>query len=188
MTYGEWSAKWWQYVMALPSDNNPLADTTGAKCAVAQLGPVFFLVGTMGGPATRSCTIQSGKAILIPIINTACSIPADGSTEEAIRECSSGSIELVDVNSLKVVVDGKELQGLDAYRFTSPFSFTGASPNIFSPLYEGYQSYAFADGYWVLLAPLPPGSHLIHFEAEIPSWAFKVDVTYNLTVAPGKSQ
>ena len=58
MTYGEWSAVWWQYVLSPPvSDpNNPLLDPTGAGCAVAQpsSSPVFFLVGTAGtGAATR---------------------------------------------------------------------------------------------------------------------------------------
>lgn len=188
MTYGEWSAKWWQYVLALPQANNPLSDTTGQYCSTGQLGPVFFLVGTTStGAVTRSCTIPAGKALLIPIINSACAKPDDGTTDEAIAACSSGTINLVTTESLKVVVDGKELQGLDDYRFTSPiFSFTGNTPNIFSPLYEGYREYAFADGYWVMLAPLPAGNHTIHFEGEIPSWAFKVDVTYNLTVAPGK--
>jgi hypothetical protein len=150
---------------------------------------VFFLVGTTAtGAVTRSCTIPAGKAILIPIINSACSIPGDGAslTEAQVQACASGSIDLVDVESLQVVVDGKGLKDLGTYRFTSPFTFTGASPNIFMESYAGYQSYAFADGFWVMLTPLTPGNHTIHFEGEIPSWAFKVDVTYNLTVAPGK--
>jgi len=187
MTYGEWSAKWWEYVFELPQNNHPLADQTGAQCSAGQLGPVFFLVGTMGGAATRTCTIPAGKAILIPIVNSACAIPDDGNDIEAIKSVCSSQMDLVDVESLKVVVDGKELQELGTYRFTSPiFSFMGADPNIFYPFYGGYREFAFADGYWVLLTPLPPGNHTIHFEAEIPSWAFKVDVTYNLIVAPGK--
>jgi hypothetical protein len=39
-----------------------------------------------------------------------------------------------------------------------------------------------ADGYWVLLNPLPAGNHTIHLHGEIPDWGFAVDVTYNLTV------
>ena len=28
-TYGEWSARWWQWVFAIEHDINPLLDTTG---------------------------------------------------------------------------------------------------------------------------------------------------------------
>jgi hypothetical protein len=34
-TYGEWSARWWQWVMAIPAATNPNLDTTGANCGVA---------------------------------------------------------------------------------------------------------------------------------------------------------
>jgi hypothetical protein len=28
-TYGEWSARWWQWVRSIPAGTNPLLDTTG---------------------------------------------------------------------------------------------------------------------------------------------------------------
>lgn len=191
MTYGEWSAKWWQYVFSLPAGGHPLADQTGEQCSVGQLGPVFFLVGTTGGTVTRNCTIPAGKAILIPIINSAFAVPDDAATVDEIKFACSSQTDAVSVESLKVVVDGQELQDLGDYRFTSPiFSFTGASPGIFSTpdkeWYEGYRELAFADGYWIMVSPLPAGSHTIHFEAEMPIYNFRVDVTYYLTVGKEK--
>lgn len=49
-TYGEWSANWWQTVLSLPADENPLLDDTGATCALGQDpdSPVFFLVDSVG--------------------------------------------------------------------------------------------------------------------------------------------
>lgn len=57
LTYGEWTAKWWQWTLSTPKDVNPGGDTTGKNCALKQSGPVWFLSGTFGGSATRVCTI-----------------------------------------------------------------------------------------------------------------------------------
>jgi hypothetical protein len=41
-----------------------------------------------------------------------------------------------------------------------------------------------SDGYWLMLRPLPPGRHTVHFSAgAAPPW---LDVTYDFTVAPTK--
>jgi len=188
-TYGEWSAEWWTLVFSLPVEGHPLADETGAQCAVGQSesSPVFFLMGTTGGAVKRTCTIPAGKAILIPIINNACAVPDDGDTIDDIKAVSSGTIDLVDLRSLEVEVDGKKLKGLENFRFISPiFSFTGATPNIFSTSqqawYEGSREFAFADGFWVLLDPLPVGEHDISFTGKIPKWGFKISIKYKLIV------
>jgi hypothetical protein len=70
-TYGEWSARWWQWLLSIPAATNPNSDTTGANCAQEQAGPVWFLAGTFGGSAvTRSCTVPAGKALFFPILNS----------------------------------------------------------------------------------------------------------------------
>jgi len=71
-TYGEWSARWWQWLLSIPMATNPNFDTTGANCAQKQAGPVWFLAGTfVGGSAvTRSCTVPAGKALFFPILNS----------------------------------------------------------------------------------------------------------------------
>src|SRR4030081_3634226 len=70
MTYGQWSARWSQWALAIPKGTNPLLDTTGAKCAVGQGGPVWFLAGTFGsGSVSRSCTVPAGKALFFPVVN-----------------------------------------------------------------------------------------------------------------------
>src|SRR5262249_12325700 len=59
-TYGEWSARWWQWALSVPTATNPIIDSTGAQCAQAQTGKVWFLAGTFGGAVTRSCTVPQG--------------------------------------------------------------------------------------------------------------------------------
>jgi len=40
LTFGQWGAAWWQWALEQPTPTNPLLDTTGANCGVAQSGPV----------------------------------------------------------------------------------------------------------------------------------------------------
>src|SRR5829696_6154711 len=48
-SYGEWSAKWWQWFVPIPTNDNPAVDRTGEKCAVGQNDPnVWYLAGTGG--------------------------------------------------------------------------------------------------------------------------------------------
>src|SRR5438067_6038122 len=70
-TYGEWSAEWWRYAFSLPLNRNPLNDNTGSLCSEAQsaASPVFFLVGTLGGPSpTRTCTVKAGRFLFVPLL------------------------------------------------------------------------------------------------------------------------
>lgn len=197
MSYGEWSARWWQFVFGLPEADNPLNDTTGALCGKGQWGPVFFLVGTTGGdPVVRACTIPAGKGLLIPVVNFGGAVPDDADTIEAVAEMAAGAVDMVDVSTLSFTIDGVAVKNLADYRFRSPvFSFTGAVPNIFSVAgcgptapncYEGFHEQGVAEGYWILLNPLPAGNHTIHLHGEIPDWGFVVDVTYHLQVLSGR--
>src|SRR5436309_708111 len=67
--YTEWAGKWHQWLISVPQPLNPATDPTGSNCGQNQTGPVWFLAGTTGGSAERTCTIPSGKAILFPVIS-----------------------------------------------------------------------------------------------------------------------
>lgn len=193
MTYGEWGAAWWQYVLSIPAADNPLLDETGAKCDVGQGGPVFFLVGVfnVSGTATRTCTIPAGKALFFPILNYECDnlvTPPVNPNEWNLRTCAAEVADLIDVDSLKVTVDGKKVKGLERFRAQSPvFNFFLPAGNVVVAF--GYPNgpisgKAVTDGYYVMLKPLRPGNHVVHFEGSIPSWSFTLSITYNLTVTP----
>lgn len=64
-------------------------------------------------------------------------------------------------------MDGKEFKELEKYRVHSR-AFDINLPNENSWLPEGSgPSRAVSDGYWVILEPLPPGKHDIHFKASL---------------------
>src|SRR5437899_4468391 len=40
LSYSEWSARWWQWVLQIPAATNPNLDATGVDCAEGQSGQV----------------------------------------------------------------------------------------------------------------------------------------------------
>jgi hypothetical protein len=188
LSYGEWTARWWQWAHSIPTENNPQLDTTGEDCAQAQnhTGPVWFLAGTSGGFAERTCTIPAGKAILLPIIN-AVYVGSAGETDEEMRTAVNEWINTV--NTIEASIDGAPLQDILTYRIQSPF-FDNTLPND-NILGEPEGTYrAISDGYWLILEPLPPGQHEIRLHGAIidptaisPTPSFETGVTYHLVVS-----
>lgn len=132
LTYGEQTTKWWKWYSFIPQESSPANDETGLNCSIEQKDTnVWFLAGTGGGSAERSCTIPSGKAILFPIINMECSHATDplAKTESEMRACAMSGDEGA---SVRAVIDGKELQELDKYRTqSSVFNVTIPENNVF---------------------------------------------------------
>jgi hypothetical protein len=188
LTYGDWSAKWWQWALSIPANINPLLDQTGENCNVNQSGPVWFLAGTQGGSAERSCIIAEGMAIFFPIINGYGSFAENPlvKTESELRALIKSSFDQVRV--AEATVDGVKLENLENYRVQSPlFNFTYPENNI-GGVPPG-PSQAVAEGYWVMLHPLAAGEHTIHFRGGIvdPTVTgainFVTDVMYHLTIS-----
>ncbi len=194
MTYGEWSAKWWQWAYSLPVDQNPFFDE-GGNCsngANGQSGPVWFLTGVINtsGTAVRNCTVPEGKTLFFPILNVECAtLEGNGSTEAELRACTDGYMGYV--TSEAATIDGVSVQNLQDYRAPSPVFTYGPLPANNVLEYYGFNapagatSLAAADGFYLMLAPLPVGNHTIHFTGTFgPPANFTLDITYNLTVAP----
>lgn len=189
LTYGQWSAKWWQWALSLPQDINPLIDQTGEHCAQGQnqTSPVWFLAGTAGGSVERTCTIPEGKAILFPVLNSV-NVKTDPSETEGDLRATSKQ-EMDNPAILEASIDGIPLQELQNYRAESPplFNITLPEGNIFGV--PEMSSEAVSDGYWVMLQPLPVGDHNLNFQgagrpALTGPGGLVTDVTYGLTIAP----
>jgi hypothetical protein len=193
LTYSEWTAKWWQWVFSMPESINPTIDDTGRNCANNQSGPVWFLAGTGGGLVTRECTIPSDKGILIPIINVVCDSATEPAldTEAELRACAQDDQDTV--IGKEITVDGRSVGNLDSYRFqTSVFNLTFPENNIAGVTPQTAK--ALSDGFWILLEPLSPGMHEVHFKALLgdPTATgltnFALDVRYVLTVVEAQSE
>lgn len=194
MTYGEWSAAWWQWAFSLPADNNPFFDETGcANGGNGQFGPVWFLTGVINtsGQAERTCTMPAGRALFFPVINTECStIEGNGSTEQELRACTEALMQVV--TDVHAAIDGVPVipgRHDRKFRAASPLFAFGPLPDnnvlqsfgVDAP--AGTISRSAADGFYLMVAPLPPGDHTINFGGTFATTPpFTLDITYRLTV------
>jgi hypothetical protein len=192
-TYGEWSAIWWQWVLGIPADRNPLTDPDGRFCAEEQSGPVWFLAGTFGTSVERSCTIPTGRAIFMPAYNWIfgagafdCdpSVPGVACDVQTLQAAAAANTEKAAV--LDVFVDGVRVDNPRQYRGTSPMPFSITYPeSSVTGLPAGTYYPQVSDGYWLLLHPLPPGQHTISIRLLAPdTTAGTIDflITHHITV------
>ena len=177
-SYGEWSARWWEWALSIPAAQNPILDQSGANCEQGQVGNVWFLAGTFGGSASRTCTIPAGKPLFFPLINNIGFSPKGNETVIDLRKLAADLINSVD--ALTCTLDGAPCaDNLFAFRAQSPtfevIVRTGSlvAPQFYDPMV--------ADGYWLLFSPLDSGPHVLTFGATT-SGGFSTSVTYNLEV------
>ena len=154
---GDYTADWWQWALGFTAPDDPFSDADGAKANLNQSGPVFFLAGNAGGSSTRSFTVPAGKHLLVPLLVAELSQleVGFGKTPAEVRQASKDQTDSID--SLKAVINGQTVPDLFGHREVSPdFSFTAAQGNPIG-VPAGASGVAVADGFWLMLAPPPPG-------------------------------
>lgn len=177
----EWSRLWWQWAASFQYDESPVADQTGQNCQLKQNGRVFFLAGTYGSNRTiRKCGVPRGKYVFFPLINyivTPCS--SDGSCQSAptCKEVEDTARATTDDPAMLILeIDGKRISNLQLHRQASPECFDMAA--LANPSFHVYPSAS--NGYYAMLAPLAPGTHVINFGGVLASMSQAV--TYTLFV------
>ena len=159
-------------------------DETGENCDLGQSGAVWFLASTFGfGEWERECEVPAGKALFFPIVPAVFWAPEDGLTEAAVRAGANASMDGVDM--LECTIDGVPLEDLFGQRAESPAFTLPDTLLVDFGFLPGDRFPAVADGYWILLAPLSRGEHVIHFSMHIETGPFagsEHEVTYLLTV------
>ena len=207
--YADLAASWWQWAhstsTSIPSNqfgdpNNPTLEPRAVDCSLNQpQRKVWFLAGTSFEPFTgaqRTCTVPTGTFLFFPLLHAACdnlTPPTQGVTDPTILgNCATDIINGVTVTSLTATVNGVPVaQDLTQFRTKSPlFTFNAVADNPFAP--QGSPAgtgQAVSDGFYVLLTPLPPGTHVITFGGAVSftGGTFETSVTYTITVQPGRA-
>jgi len=185
---GQWTATWWQTMLAIPPAQNPILDPDGSFASGGDLGDVFLLAGTFGGTASRSVTIRDDQHLFFPLVN-GLYINFDGSQTEAdLRILVAEDIPFF--NTLFANLDGAALVS-DPFtqRIDSPpglFTTVFPADNVFGIPPGSFDSVA--AGYWIMLEPLAQGTHTLNFGGSslgnpfVPD--FSTDVTYTINVVP----
>ncbi len=170
LSYEEHVKNFWKYMLSVPSDQSPMKDETGEKCANGQSNSnssVFYLSGGGGGKFDRVCKVPAGKSVLIPVMTV----------EVSDKEVPNASVESLSkiakkdqdsVTSLYLNIDGREYDYnyLSKYRtHTDAFDVLFPENAVFG-VTPG-KSKAVADGYYIITEPLPKGKHEIHFKSSL---------------------
>jgi hypothetical protein len=172
----EWSQAYLQWIAAFARDSSPVADTSGASCAARQQGDVWFLASSDGtAPVTRTCVVPAGKTLFVPIATT---MERSGNREP---DCGSMARIAADnithrVTRLSMTVDGRAVDNLASHRLATRDCFALGLRQ--TP--RSAAKTAVADGYYVMLQPLPAGPHTIAVEARFDSTP--LSTTYRLDV------
>jgi hypothetical protein len=205
-TFSEWDAEWQQWAFSIPEAKHPLFDH--GDCSTGQTGPVWFLGGKFCAVnegacsytgVQRNCAVPRGKYIYVPVWNA-----EDSALEEKMSEHPgdesyqqiTGLRSLYDPFTQTVAtghasIDGVAVPHLEKYLVQSTvFAFTVPEGNYLQAIYTnppadfpaGTYYPAVDSGDYLMIAPLPPGNHVIKFDAYYPAWDFKLDITYFLTV------
>ncbi len=164
-------ARWWAWAESAPAGRSPITDKTGRDCSEHQPADVWFLAGTTGGSATRSCTITTDRPIYFPVLNRVCPVTNGQLDSAALSQC------VLSVYNAKATLDGKSLAVLPATSGTS-FELTVPRGDAFG-LPPGARRFV-TWGAWVGPLRVSKGSHVLHFRAR--SGTFSLSVVYHLTV------
>ncbi len=204
-TYSELSAAWWQWAFSIPVASHPLFDN--GDCSVGQAGSVWFLGGKfvpVGGPpasgasANRSCLVPADKALYFPILNGEDSAPEEiagagcgnlppliQGTIAELRQCAAPGFD--GAIDLSATIDGHSIQNLQTnFRVqSSVFGFTLPDDNLLKAtgvnIPAGTYYPSAGDGFYVMLAPLSPGHHVLYTHGAFSN-GFYEDITYHLYV------
>lgn len=201
-TYGEWSAGWWQWMLSIPSAENPQDALGEVDCSAHQAGPVWYLAGgEVGRPAARSCSVPAGTRLFFPVLNL---LLYNKAGESLTLEDKRAQLD--DFFGAGLKLEGSAgpracdlfatIDGQSAARFTPGARVQ--SPPLLMDTGDGAFGFpaglvdreAVSGGYWVMLPPLAPGEHTLRFGgrlcqsgslADHPDFG-AVDVTYRLNV------
>jgi len=193
----QWAPAFWQWAYSLPAKDHPLVyDGTGDFCGTAQpQGEVFFLGPTFSEKAVRPCTVPANKTLIFPIAAVVeNNFPKDPIQRSATQLETAARRTIDSAKQLRAEIDGRDLVGDEVadfarFRQKATFSFTvpdGPDNFLRGALgidFAGSIAQAFTDGYWLMVKPLPPGSHTLRLEAELafPD-SFQSSVEYKLEV------
>lgn len=193
LSYEDYVKNYWKLMLSIPAVNNTMNDEAKVTCTNEQdisNTSIFYLPSNLGGKSERTCKIPEGLAIFIPIIMV------EFSTKEApsltISELhDSAKSDQDQVSSLYLKVDNTVFNDADLRKYrthTADFQAKFADKGLFGVI-AGGNSTVVADGYHVIIKPLPKGTHTIHSVGVLPCIEtdclepnFTTDVKTNLIV------
>ncbi|MEV7782431.1 signal protein [Kitasatospora sp. NPDC088351] len=167
LTSAEFQHMWWNWAASTEASQNPVMDTDGRFCSRGQRDEgIWFLAGTFGGAATRTCTVPEGASVAFPLVSR-------------VSGESSDCLSFMNEAKGSAVLDSRTLphEELASTRIR-------LTPVEGSPISEPPGIFTWSCGLWVRLDPLTPGTHELSIRGS--SGTFSVSVDYKLLVSKPK--
>jgi len=192
LTYGQWTVRWWQWLLSIPAENNPALDVTGTKIERMQRDPdVSFLTGTFVNTIKephRTLTLPAAKGILFPAINYQANFLEDPIFKGEAELRGHVTADIDDIAHKTVIVDGISLP---TFRVSSdpalfPVEIANDIPHGVNGVDTGWvtgkggNTEAAADGYWTFLKPLSRGEHHIHLAGSCSGGSRSTEAFYDI--------
>lgn len=179
---GDWSAKWWQWLLSIPKSINPTNDLTGTHASVGQPDPrVFFLCQTIEGVKEipiREISIPKGTSIFMPILNWISDFYEHGNSEQELVETAKHRMD--SIGNLNFSLEGKNIQGLEKFRALSDFFSVELPTDNILGLPPGRTRFI-SDGYWIFTEPIRNDLALSTY-ASCSSGVTKIGINYCIKV------
>jgi len=194
-SYSQWAAAWWKWSQEMPLTNlagvpiHPFLLDAEFDVAAFQKNDVWFLAAPFG-KVERRCQIPYGKSLFFPIFCAEFSNIEEDCYATTSAEQAEGARQVADqATNLFCEINGEPVANLCNYRAPSP----QIGISVPSPWIQGQTGgigTSSGDGYFIFLAPLPPGEHTLHFGAGIrvvlgnspTPLEGDIDITYQITV------
>lgn len=180
--HGNLSAQWWTWALSEPIATSPQFDADGSRAYKGDQGSVFFLAGSFGGDAERHFKVPLGKPLFFPALNNVGlqDLPTD--TEASLRNIAVSGID--GITQIHASIDDYKVRLIDwpGLRAQSPVFYPGGKtfPDFGicypDPCPSSYNGMVVSDGYWLMVAPLSKGEHVIKYGGE-----FADGTTLNIT-------
>lgn len=202
-SYPNWIRTFWQKLCPIPRNQSPAINNNGSKDAnlnPPNTGSLSFLTFPREPQATqvRNITVPAGTALFIPVMSvivSECEKP--GATETQLVQISNKDQSSIAPNSIKVVLDGQELNNVNSWRFnanevgTFDVGFPSSTSDAIFNIASSGPCRAVAAGIYLITEPLDTGDHTIKWKGELhcspPSECIDIDymedITYNVTVS-----
>lgn len=179
-TFADWAVWWWNQHLSIPDikQNNSLAhprdNYSPEKCSWAQdNGPVWFLPDgkdqtDITNAEVRECKVPQGKAMLVQIVGSGCSMGEGYKDQQGIRDCA---VWVLPTAEFSAKIDGKEVMNtknnpgdkqkfyVEPYEANLTYVKNSYYGKVLPGTYEGEVA-----GYYLFIKPLPTGKHEIEFD------------------------
>ena len=180
ISYAEWSARWWQWLLTIPKCCSPAIDLSGKYATIGQSNSnVLFLCQTIENAKRmprRKIRIRKGTCIFLPIINWVSNFYEHGKSDKELIKTANTKMDVI--GNLEFFLNGVSVTGLDKYRYLSKFFTVDLPEDNILDLPAGKTSLV-SDGYWVFTKPITANTGISTY-GSCSSRLTKIGVYYDI--------